>query len=68
MEELLRKLKIQSPPQGLREKVLAAASAELAKARVKRDWLDRVWESRAFWYTTAAAVVVCLTAILLAPW
>ena len=35
MEELLRKLKIQSPPQGLREKVLAAARAELAASRVE---------------------------------
>jgi anti-sigma-K factor RskA len=67
MEELLRKLKIQSPPQGLRERVLTAARAELQQATEKRDWLDRLWESRAFWYSSAAAVLVCLVAMLVAP-
>jgi anti-sigma-K factor RskA len=67
MEELLRKLKIQSPPQGARERVLAAARAELQQAAEKRDWLDRLWESRAFWRSAAAVVLVCLVAIFVAP-
>ncbi|MGD1000914.1 MAG: hypothetical protein ABSA67_09485 [Candidatus Brocadiia bacterium] len=67
MEELLRKLKIQSPPPGARERVLAAARAELQQAAERRDWLDRLWESRAFWRSAAAVVLVCLVAIFVAP-
>lgn len=67
MEELLRKLTIQSPPQGLRERVMIAARAELQQATEKRDWLDRLWESRAFWYSAAAVVLVCLVAMFVAP-
>jgi hypothetical protein len=66
MEELLRKLTIQSPPQGLRERVLSAARAEMQQAAEKQDWLNRLWESRAFWYSSAAAVFVCLVAIFVA--
>lgn len=65
MEELLRKLKMQSPPPSARERVLAAARAELQQAAEKRDWLDRLWESRAFWRSAAAIVLVCLVAIFI---
>ena len=67
MEDMLQKLSIQFPPPGLREKVLAAARAELEQAAKKPDWVDRVWESRAFWYSAAATVLLCLIAIFAAP-
>jgi len=67
MEEILRKLTLQPPPQGLRERVLTAARAELKQAGEKQDWLDRLWESHAYWYSSAAAVLVCLIALFLAP-
>jgi hypothetical protein len=66
MEELLRKLRVQAPAQGLREQVLRAAREELAKGRAEQDWLDRILRSRVFWYSSAATTAVCLTAILLA--
>ena len=66
MEELLRKLKIQSPPDGLREKALAAARAELAQPAERRDWVDRLWGARALWCSYATVVLVCLIAIFVA--
>ncbi len=67
MEDILRKLNIQPPPPGLRAKVLAAARAELEQGANKRDWVDRVWESRGFWYSAAATVLLCLVAIFITP-
>ncbi len=67
MEEWLRKLKIQSPPPDLRERVLASANAEWHRAAGKRHWLDQLWESRAFWGAAAAAALVSLAAIFTAP-
>lgn len=29
--------------------------------------MDRLWEARAFWYSSAAAVLVCLVAMFVAP-
>lgn len=66
MEEWLKKLKIQSPPPDLRERVLASANAEWRRAG-KRHWADQLWESRAFWGAAATAALVSLAAIFTAP-
>ena len=68
MEHVLKKLRLPPPPPGLREKVLAAARAELEQAAAgKPDWVDRLWKSRKLWYSAAATVLLCLVAIFSAP-
>ena len=54
MENKLGKLRVKGPPTELRERVLAAASAEMRRSHYLSE---RVWRSRIFWLSAAAAVI-----------
>lgn len=64
MEKLLGKLTIQPPPPGTLERVLADARREFLRAAGEVHWTDRLWASRTYWYSTAAAALISLAAVL----
>ena len=56
MEDRLMRLRPLAPRPELRSRILAAAGREMAAPSV----LDRLWRSRAFWSSAAAAVILGL--------
>ena len=57
MEDLLKKIELRPPRQGLRVRLLGSIDAEIGE---KSRLSNRIWSSRVFWLSAAGAVVLGL--------
>ena len=64
MERLFQKLRPKRPHETLKDTVLGPARRELLRLEAAVSFIDRVWSSKAFWATAAAAFLICVCANL----